>query len=303
VLIDEARRRNRRRIGALAVVALLNHWLGLATIIAVFLWAQAPPGEPGMPRDPISTFVTVGLVVGAIAVVLYSIARYLLATRTLLKGVGATTLQPGEIPRIDNLVAELSLALEMSPVSVALVSDPVPNALTVGTSPSRSVLLVTTGLVEDLSRDELEAVLAVQLGAIRRLDVALQTLVVICCWGPIATHWKIRREWADPRSWLGIVVTWPSHMAARVVRALAYRAADYGADDLAVAVTRHPEALRSALAQLHADPRRVAAANAWNASLWFEPVPSGAISRIDALNRFLMTPSLEDRIARLPAIV
>jgi hypothetical protein len=51
------------------------------------------------------------------------------------------------------------------------------------------------------------------------------------------------------------------------------------------------------------DPGIVSAVTAANAPLWFEPVPKvGKHLREEALEHYAITPSLEDRIARLDAL-
>src|SRR5512145_1249107 len=50
-----------------------------------------------------------------------------------------------------------------------------PNAFATGTAPGRSHIAVTTGLLQTLSRDELQAVIGHELGHVKNLDVRLMT--------------------------------------------------------------------------------------------------------------------------------
>ncbi|HET6771732.1 MAG TPA: hypothetical protein VFH36_00380 [Acidimicrobiales bacterium] len=49
--------------------------------------------------------------------------------------------------------------------------------------------------------------------------------------------------------------------------------ADFGADALAVATSRHPDRLRRAMEKLRADPVVVETLSLSTAPLWFEPIP------------------------------
>ena len=304
MLLEEARRRNRRRISALAVVAVLNHWV-VVTIVAtgVIFWAAAKADEDRA-EYAFGALVVIGIVVAFLIVVTFVLVKVRGAARATVKALGAELADGGTHKRLKNLAEELALAVGIEPVAIAILDDPVPNALTVGTG-RRSTIVVTSGLIEQLARDELEAVLAVQMCAIRRLDVALQTVVVASASGAASIHRGFRDDWKDPRVWIWIAVTWPSWLLAQWIRRSAYAQCDMGADDMAITITRHPEALRRALAKLLDDPGVVAAVTSGNAPLWFEPVPEPAPqhseARIVQLERHSMTPSLEARIARLDA--
>ena len=75
------------------------------------------------------------------------------------------------------LACLLSLAAGVRAPAVAAVIDDAPNCLTVGRTPDRAWIVVTTGLVERLPKRELEAVLAYELGRVVELEVSLDTVV------------------------------------------------------------------------------------------------------------------------------
>ena len=163
-------------------------------------------------------------------------------------------------------------------------------------------IVVTSGLLAELRRDELEAVLAVQMCEVRRLDVALQTVVTVCSAGAIGLHELYREDAKDPRTWPWIAMSWPSMVLAERLRRHAFARCDFGADDMAITITRHPEALLRALVKLLDDPGTVRAVTPDNALLWFEPMPFGSHSAEDARARYSVTPPLDARIDRLMTI-
>lgn len=291
VLIEDVRRRNRRRAIVLASVAAVNYWLVVSFVAGLAAFAVLPTGTVTVPLAAAG---------GAVLVAAYLWWAIRTAARWTVRDLGARVLTEGEWPKTGHLVEELALATGTPPARVAYLEDPVPNALTVGAGPRSSVIVITTGLVAQLTRDELEAVLAVQLCEIARLDVALRTVVVACSRGSSAIFEFFYSGWKHVTSWPYLVLTWPSMAAGDLLRRAVYRSRDFGADDMAVSITRNPAALRSALRHLAHDPGTVAAVTAQNAPLWFEPVPESSTGeRPMLLHRYAMTPSLDDRAARL----
>jgi heat shock protein HtpX len=285
---------------ALMVVVALNHWLVVSALLAFFAFGMTGKFDPDH-EVPGIAFLLLGAVLGASGVAIYTAVKVRNAARATVKEIGAVLIQEGEHQQLHNLMAELAIATGMHPVPIAVLDDEVPNALTVGAGRSSTVIVVTRGLLDALTRDEIEAVLAAQLCAVQRLDVALQTIVTACTTSTIAIHEWYRKDWKDPRVWVLIAGTWPSMVVAAQLRRRALARCDLGADDLAVSITRHPEALVRALVKLLDDGGVVAAVTPRNAALWFEPVPSDE-EREGALERYAMTPPLEVRIDRLMSL-
>ncbi len=202
---------------------------------------------------------------------------------------------------VENLLHGLAIAVGAPPVRAALVADDAPNALSVGRRPEDTTIMVTSGLVQTLALDELEAVLAAEMWAVRRYDTAMQTVTLACAGDAVAIHRSYRDHWQDPRAWLAIVVSFPTMIVAELMRGLMLRHADFGADELAVATTRHPEALRRAMVKLRDDPKVVETLDLRTAPLWFEPLPHGDEQRVKDYEAVALTPSLDERLARLDA--
>jgi heat shock protein HtpX len=76
-----------------------------------------------------------------------------------------------------NIVDEMSIAAGLPRPKVYLVPDPDPNAFATGRDPAHASIAVTEGLVERLTRDELQAVVAHEMGHIRNYDIRLMTAV------------------------------------------------------------------------------------------------------------------------------
>src|SRR2546428_4963376 len=74
-----------------------------------------------------------------------------------------------------NVVEEMAIAAGVPRPQIWIVSDPDPNAFATGLDPRHAHVAVTQGLLDLCSRDELQAVIAHELGHVKNLDVRLMT--------------------------------------------------------------------------------------------------------------------------------
>lgn len=291
--VDEVRRRNRWRSFVVALFATLNYFA-----IVGFLWGVGVSillTKFGY-RPPVMVAVMAGLVLGAVTVVAYVSRRFRRLGPDLLRRFDAVTVDGVVHAELVNLMDGLAVATVVAPANTAVIDDPAPNALTVGTRSAETTIIVTTGLLHSLTRDELEAVLAVQFCEIARLDVMLRSVVSACTEGVIGLYRGARPDSMDPRKWTAALLLAPSMLIAKAIRSRTRRSLDHGADDMAVSIVRHPDALAKALRKLRADPQVVVSQNPDLASFWFErlPEPDGGKRGPTRENH-----AMEDRIQRL----
>lgn len=289
-------RRNRRRIVVMTLVALVNYWVLLSGVWGVSICASILLNDH---RAPGVGVLWASLAAGAVTAVGVAARQPRSIRSRTLAGLGAVEIGPGELPVVENLLHELGIAVGAPPVRGALVADDAPNALAVGRRPGDTTIVVTSGLVQKLTRDELEAVLAAELWAIRRYDTAMQTVTLAYAGDAVGMHAGYSENWRNPLSWAYIVATFPTMIVAEILRALMLRNADFGADALAVATTRHPDALRRAIEKLRDDPAVVETLSLSTAPLWFEPIPHSGDRRAEDYEAVALTPSLDERLARL----
>ena len=177
--MDEAR--NRGRIATLLVLATLNYVLAtalaaVAAALGLALWAMF---EGGIFPDDADSLKILGILLGGIVVLSFTVGLVLAVfkiplqrrrlERRVLAETGAHVAAPDEHPRVRNLLEGLAIAAGLPVPRFAVVDDPAPNSFGVGTRPTRTVIAVTTGLVEKLSHDELEAILAYEVSRIGQL--------------------------------------------------------------------------------------------------------------------------------------
>ena len=95
----------------------------------------------------------------------------------LLASANAREVSHDDAPQLYNVVEEMRIAASLPALPrVFIIDTPVPNAFAVGLKPERACVAVTTGLLERLERDELQGVIAHELGHVANRDTLFMTL-------------------------------------------------------------------------------------------------------------------------------
>ena len=79
--------------------------------------------------------------------------------------------------QLQNVVDEMAIAAGLPRPQVYVVADADPNAFATGRDPAHASIAVTQGLLDSLSRDELQGVVAHEMSHIRNYDIRLMTVV------------------------------------------------------------------------------------------------------------------------------
>ena len=194
---------------------------------------------------------------------------------------------------VRNLLEGLAIAAGITPPRFAVIDDPAPNSFGVGTKPKHAIVAVTTGLCDELTRDELEAVLAYEVTRIRSYDVALAS------WTVALTGGAISALDSDGGLVSGIVGFVPRRIA-EWLQVWAFRDQGTERDRAAVRFTRNPASLLRALEKLDADTTEVGHVTRATAPLWIEfPAQVLAGSPTRATRRLSESLLLDERIAAL----
>lgn len=93
-----------------------------------------------------------------------------------LKAMRAREVTPEEAPELHGVIDRLCALADMPKPRVGIAYTDLPNAFATGRSPKRAVVCVTTGLLDRLSAEEVEAVLAHELSHVAHRDVLVMTL-------------------------------------------------------------------------------------------------------------------------------
>jgi heat shock protein HtpX len=166
---------NRRRSRWLVIgFVLFFAWLGFGGDWILHLYTRG--AEPGGYQHVVPWF---GVALTGIAA---AIAWYAWATgpQKVLWATGAREVTNPETAaerQLVNIVDEMAIASSMPRPRVFVVPDSDPNAFATGRDAATASVAVTQGLLDLCSRDELQGVIAHEMGHIRNLDVRLMTLL------------------------------------------------------------------------------------------------------------------------------
>ncbi len=250
----------------------------------------------------------------------FSLLWTLIATsfgdRMVLGLTGAREVTHDEAPVLHNVVEEMAIAAGLPKPRVAIIETEALNAFATGTKPEHAAIAVTRGLMNALTRDELQGVVAHEMGHVANNDVLYMTsvgvlvglVVVVSDLALRSARFSSRGTRSSSRSKNGgglmvvailvlVLIGLLSPLAARAVQMAVSRQREFLADATAVKLSRNPLGLIGALRKLDQAPVR------------FENA-SKAVQHLFIVNPFkkfgdkasaLMSthPSVEQRIERL----
>ena len=233
----------------------------------------------------------------------------------LLSSASAREVGHDEAPQLYNVVEEMRIAAALPAMPrVFIIDTPVPNAFAVGLNPERACVAVTAGLLERLSRDELQGVIAHELGHISNRDTLFMTLagvtlgaiVLLADAGMRMMFWGggRRRSSSSGKGGGGaailmiaaLVLAILAPLVARLLYFACSRQREYLADASAAQFTRYPAGLANALRKiaLQQDPKKIPVNRV--------VAPMYAINPLAAAGSFSVFgthPPTEERIRRL----
>lgn len=188
------------------------------------------------------------LLVGAAVVALVlGVVAYLNAFRVVLRVSHAQPVSAEEEPRYHNLVEGLCVSAGLPKPDLYVIEDDAPNSFATGRNATHAAIVVTTGLLQKLSRMELEGVIAHELSHIRSNDILVTSLGTALVGLPLMP--------AGP-------------LAGRLLAVLVGRGRERDADISGVRLTRYPPGLAAALEKVRRDGSGDLPASRATAHLW-----------------------------------
>lgn len=216
---------------------------------------------------------------------------YRYGDRALLGMLGARPFALAEDPILRSMADTVAAKLDVRPPQLYLILDGFPRLFAVGRGPSSSALAVSTGALQALRPEELEAAISHELAHVRRRDVLVQTFVVL-----FATTLV---ESSRIGGWISrALLYFFAPIAAAFVHLLLSPRRELDADALAARATGAGHDLADALTRLDraAELVQFAASPATEPLYPIDPFENEGIARM-----FKTHPPLERRIAALRA--
>lgn len=253
------------------------------------------------------------LIIGFVFV--YAIIQYFFAGSFAVAAAAAIEIQKADNPRLWRTVENLAIAQGMPMPRVYIIDDPAPNAFATGRDPQHAVVAATTGLLAIMNDQELEGVMAHEMGHVKNYDIRVSTIVfgLVSAVGLLAdfairlafySNWN-RNSRSNEAAYLqlafwviGIAASIVAWLIGPLVTAAVSRQREYLADATSAEITRYPEGLASALQKLGEYGRPMRRASKSMAHMYIaDPIKPGLIERM-----FSTHPPIPARIERLKKI-
>ncbi|MCX6705680.1 MAG: M48 family metallopeptidase [Candidatus Woesebacteria bacterium] len=211
-----------------------------------------------------------------------SYGSYYFSDQIVLTISGAKEAKRKEYFDFYTVAENLAIGSGLPKPKLYVIDDSAPNAFATGRDPKHAVICATTGLLDKLTRTELEAVLAHELSHVRNYDTRLQSLVAVMV-GLIALlgDWLLRASFIGRRRSkdndnqmgviilvLGIIFAILSPIIAQLIQLAISRRREFMADAGSVSLTRQPEGLISALKKISKDTQTLEVANKATAHMY-----------------------------------
>jgi heat shock protein HtpX len=232
----------------------------------------------------------VGLVISLVVWGFMNLIAYFQGSSILLAVSGAKKIARDDYPMLYNVVEEMKIAsgLEKMP-DIYIIDDPALNAFATGRSPDKASVAVTSGLLQQLNRDELQGVIGHEIAHVKNRDVLLMSLagvilgtIVILAWygsrimffsGAMGGRRSSGRSGeGGPAQLIILVVAIVMMILAPIAAQLLYyavsRKREYLADASSALYTRYPEGLASALEKIAASSKQLKSVNKATAPMY-----------------------------------
>jgi heat shock protein HtpX len=204
-----------------------------------------------------------GMLLALIFAAIMNFVSYFFSDKIALAAYRAQPISRDDLPRVYNIVERLSQKVGLPTPKVYLIPTDSPNAFATGRNPHHASVAVTQGILGLLNDDELEGVIAHELGHVRNRDIlissiaatlagAITWLAQVAKWGMIFGGFGRDRNERGGGGLAGLIMIFLAPFAAMLIQLAVSRSREYGADDTGAHWTGNPYALASALAKIDA---------------------------------------------------
>jgi heat shock protein HtpX len=209
-----------------------------------------------------------GMLMALAFAAIMNFVSYFFSDKIALAAYRAQPVSREDLPRVYNIVERLAQKVSLPMPKVYVIPTDSPNAFATGRNPNHASVAVTQGILGLLNDDELEGVLAHELGHVRNRDIlissiaatlagAITWLASVAKWGMIFGGYGRDREERGGGGIAALIMIFVAPLAAMLIQLAVSRSREYGADDTGAHWTGNPYALASALGKIEAYSRRV----------------------------------------------
>jgi len=246
-----------------------------------------------------------GVMVALVMAVVMNFASYWFSDKIVLSMYGAREVSEADAPEFFAIIARLAQKAGIPMPRVYVIPEEAPNAFATGRNPEKAAVAATQGLLRLMSPDEIEGVMAHELGHVKNRDTLIMTVAATLAGAlsHLATMalWfgggrsSDDREGGSPLAGLvGIIV---APFAAMLIQMAISRSREFLADEASAQVTGNPMALAYALKKLEsykAEAPMMHGSPATAHLFIVNPFTAGGLAGL-----FSTHPSTQQRIERL----
>lgn len=271
----------------------------LAALTALFMVAGYAMGGQG------------GMVIALLVAVAMNFFAYWNADSIVLRTHGAREIRRADLPWFHDMIGQLAERAGLPMPRVYIVDQDQPNAFATGRNPQNAAVAATTGLLRQLSQEEVAGVMAHELAHVKNRDTLIMTvtatlagaLSMLSNFAMFSAMFGGSNDRNNPLGGIGLLLmAIIAPLAATIVQLAISRSREFGADALGAEICGRPLWLASALERLDTSARRidndVAEANPATAHLFIvNPLHARAVDSL-----FATHPPMHERVARLRAM-
>jgi len=210
------------------------------------------------------------------------------------------------------MVARLAARAGLPMPKVYIIPDQSPNAFATGRNPNHAAVAATQGILRILTPEELEGVMAHELGHVKNRDILISTIAATFAgaismigsmlqWGAMLGAGRDDEEGGGLGGMVGsLAMAILAPIMAMLIQMAVSRSREYLADATGAEICGKPRALASALAKLQNASRQIPMHDAKPATAHMFIV--NPLTGSSMMNLFSTHPPMEERIARLQAM-
>lgn len=252
-----------------------------------------------------------GFYIGLVLAVGLNFFAYFFSDKMALRATKAKAVEEHELPKVYSIVRRLAAIAEMPMPRIYLIDSPQPNAFATGRNPQHAAVAVTTGIMEIMTTDELEGVLAHELSHVKNRDILISSIAAMMAaalsiFARMAFWFGGGRGRGNALSGIiSLAALILAPLAGMIIRSAISRSREFEADASGAAMTGSPLKLASALEKIGAATARIPMQVDPAVSQLFIDDPLKAFGNRDrrgggSLRKWFSThPPVEERVRRL----
>jgi heat shock protein HtpX len=249
-----------------------------------------------------------GMMLAFVLAVAFNFGTYFFSDKLALSMYRAQPVTREQLPRVYDVVERLSVKQNLPMPKIYVIPSESPNAFATGRNPKNASVAVTHGILNLLDDEELEGVLAHELGHVRNRDILTSSIAATLAgaitmaarmgyWASLFGGYGGREERSRGGGITGLLMLILAPIAATLIQLAISRSREYEADATGAKETGNPYALARALQKLDNYSRRIPMQASPTTAHLFIVAPllgSGGFA-----NLFSTHPPIKERIRRL----